>query len=98
MRYNRWVHAHQVSKSAPTGEYLTTGSFMIYGRKVNWCPACCLCLSLPPSLSSSLCLSVSLRLSVFFSLILFSGCLYTRDCRSSSTCSLTLISFLRHTN
>ncbi|XP_073950887.1 nuclear export mediator factor NEMF homolog Clbn [Choristoneura fumiferana] len=28
-----WVHAHQVSKSAPTGEYLTTGSFMIRGRK-----------------------------------------------------------------
>ncbi|KAJ8723666.1 hypothetical protein PYW07_007646 [Mythimna separata] len=28
-----WVHAAQVSKSAPTGEYLTTGSFMIRGRK-----------------------------------------------------------------
>ncbi|KAJ1673152.1 hypothetical protein EV182_005787, partial [Spiromyces aspiralis] len=28
-----WVEAHQVSKSAPTGEYLTTGSFMIRGRK-----------------------------------------------------------------
>lgn len=28
-----WVHASQVSKSAPTGEYLTTGSFMIRGRK-----------------------------------------------------------------
>ncbi|GBP78961.1 Nuclear export mediator factor NEMF homolog [Eumeta japonica] len=28
-----WVNAHQVSKSAPTGEYLTTGSFMIRGRK-----------------------------------------------------------------
>ncbi|XP_068618878.1 ribosome quality control complex subunit NEMF homolog [Battus philenor] len=28
-----WVHAHQVSKSAPTGEYLTTGSFMIRGKK-----------------------------------------------------------------
>ena len=26
-----WVFAHQVSKTAPTGEYLTTGSFMIYG-------------------------------------------------------------------
>uniref|UniRef100_A0A669BYM7 Ribosome quality control complex subunit NEMF n=1 Tax=Oreochromis niloticus TaxID=8128 RepID=A0A669BYM7_ORENI len=24
-----WVHHHQVSKTAPTGEYLTTGSFMI---------------------------------------------------------------------
>ncbi|CAG8698530.1 10699_t:CDS:2, partial [Scutellospora calospora] len=24
-----WVHADQVSKTAPTGEYLTTGSFMI---------------------------------------------------------------------
>lgn len=32
-----WVHAFQVSKSAPTGEYLTTGSFMIYGRK-NFLP------------------------------------------------------------
>ncbi|CAH0756623.1 unnamed protein product [Diatraea saccharalis] len=28
-----WVWAHQVSKSAPTGEYLPTGSFMIRGRK-----------------------------------------------------------------
>ncbi|TDH72696.1 uncharacterized protein CCR75_006046 [Bremia lactucae] len=28
-----WVHADQVSKSAPTGEYLTTGSFMIRGKK-----------------------------------------------------------------
>jgi predicted ribosome quality control (RQC) complex YloA/Tae2 family protein len=32
-----WVHASQVSKTAPTGEYLTTGSFMIYGRK-NFLP------------------------------------------------------------
>ncbi|CAK1547486.1 unnamed protein product [Leptosia nina] len=28
-----WVLGHQVSKSAPTGEYLTTGSFMIRGKK-----------------------------------------------------------------
>lgn len=28
-----WVHAEQVSKTAPTGEYLTTGAFMIRGRK-----------------------------------------------------------------
>lgn len=28
-----WVYAHQVSKTAPTGEYLTTGSFMIRGKK-----------------------------------------------------------------
>ncbi|XP_063895771.1 ribosome quality control complex subunit NEMF homolog [Helicoverpa armigera] len=28
-----WVHASQVSKSAPTGEFLTTGSFMIRGKK-----------------------------------------------------------------
>lgn len=32
-----WVHSSQVSKTAPTGEYLTTGSFMIYGRK-NFLP------------------------------------------------------------
>ncbi|KAI9314042.1 hypothetical protein BX666DRAFT_2020220 [Dichotomocladium elegans] len=32
-----WVHADQVSKSAPTGEYLTTGSFMIRGKK-NFLP------------------------------------------------------------
>eukprot|EP00892_Ulva_mutabilis_P008831 jgi/Ulvmu1/631/UM010_0001.1 len=32
-----WVHAHQVSKTAPTGEALTTGSFMIRGRK-NFLP------------------------------------------------------------
>ncbi|CEG41796.1 Predicted RNA-binding protein [Plasmopara halstedii] len=28
-----WVHADQVSKTAPTGEYLTTGSFMVRGKK-----------------------------------------------------------------
>lgn len=28
-----WVHHDQVSKSAPTGEYLSTGSFMIRGKK-----------------------------------------------------------------
>ena len=28
-----WVYHHQVSKTAPTGEYLTTGSFMIRGKK-----------------------------------------------------------------
>ncbi|GLE03101.1 hypothetical protein PINS_up011980 [Pythium insidiosum] len=28
-----WVHAEQVSKTAPAGEYLTTGSFMIRGKK-----------------------------------------------------------------
>jgi predicted ribosome quality control (RQC) complex YloA/Tae2 family protein len=30
-----WVSASQVSKSAPSGEYLTTGSFMIRGKKVT---------------------------------------------------------------
>lgn len=28
-----WVNAEQVSKSAPTGEYLATGSFMVRGNK-----------------------------------------------------------------
>jgi predicted ribosome quality control (RQC) complex YloA/Tae2 family protein len=28
-----WVTAAQVSKSAPSGEFLPTGSFMIRGRK-----------------------------------------------------------------
>lgn len=28
-----WVHSDQVSKTAPTGEYLSTGSFMIRGKK-----------------------------------------------------------------
>ena len=32
-----WVWGHQVSKSAPTGEYLTTGAFMIRGKK-NFLP------------------------------------------------------------
>ncbi|CAM6068471.1 unnamed protein product [Sphagnum tenellum] len=32
-----WVEAHQVSKTAPTGEYLTVGSFMVRGRK-NFLP------------------------------------------------------------
>lgn len=34
-----WVNANQVSKTAPTGEYLTTGSFMIRGKK-NFLPQC----------------------------------------------------------
>ncbi|CAI0467581.1 unnamed protein product [Linum tenue] len=32
-----WVYPHQVSKTAPTGEYLTVGSFMIRGKK-NYLP------------------------------------------------------------
>ncbi|CAG9466235.1 unnamed protein product [Pedinophyceae sp. YPF-701] len=32
-----WVYPHQVSKTAPTGEYLTTGSFIIRGKK-NFLP------------------------------------------------------------
>ena len=32
-----WVHADQVSKTAPSGEYLTLGSFMIRGKK-NYLP------------------------------------------------------------
>eukprot|EP01087_Luapelamoeba_hula_P012793 TRINITY_DN3609_c0_g1_i2.p1 TRINITY_DN3609_c0_g1~~TRINITY_DN3609_c0_g1_i2.p1 ORF type:complete len:1124 (+),score=235.87 TRINITY_DN3609_c0_g1_i2:56-3427(+) len=33
-----WVYDHQVSKTAPSGEYLSTGSFMIRGKK-NYLPA-----------------------------------------------------------
>ncbi|CAK0786952.1 hypothetical protein CVIRNUC_010166 [Coccomyxa viridis] len=32
-----WVHASQVSKTAPSGEYLPTGSFMVRGKK-NFLP------------------------------------------------------------
>lgn len=32
-----WVTGDQVSKTAPTGEYLTTGSFMVRGKK-NFLP------------------------------------------------------------
>ena len=32
-----WVESSQVSKTAPSGEYLTTGSFMIRGKK-NFLP------------------------------------------------------------
>ncbi|XP_069493509.1 ribosome quality control complex subunit NEMF isoform X2 [Ambystoma mexicanum] len=32
-----WVHHNQVSKTAPSGEYLTTGSFMVRGKK-NFLP------------------------------------------------------------
>ena len=32
-----WVEAHQVSKTAPSGEYLTVGSFMVRGKK-NFLP------------------------------------------------------------
>ena len=28
-----WVYKHQVSKTAPSGEYLNTGSFMVRGKK-----------------------------------------------------------------
>lgn len=38
-----WVNADQVSKSAPSGEYLPTGSFMIRGKK-NYLPPCQLVL------------------------------------------------------
>jgi len=34
-----WVNADQVSKTAPTGEFLTTGSFMIRGKKNFLMPA-----------------------------------------------------------
>jgi hypothetical protein len=37
------VWGDQVSKSAPTGEYLPTGSFMIRGKK-NYLPPCQLVL------------------------------------------------------
>lgn len=40
-----WVHSNQVSKSAPTGEYLGTGSFMIRGKK-NFLPPCHLILGM----------------------------------------------------
>ena len=40
-----WVYANQVSKTAPAGEYLSTGSFMIRGRK-NMLPPCKLELAL----------------------------------------------------
>lgn len=28
-----WVHAHQVSKTPPTGMYISTGSFIIRGKR-----------------------------------------------------------------
>lgn len=34
-----WVYSNQVSKTAPSGEYLTTGSFMIRGKKNYLSPA-----------------------------------------------------------
>lgn len=40
-----WVNADQVSKTAPTGEYLTTGSFIIKGKK-NFLPPAQLLLGL----------------------------------------------------
>lgn len=40
-----WVKPEQVTKTAPTGEYLTTGSFMIRGKK-NYLPATHLILGL----------------------------------------------------
>lgn len=40
-----WVYSHQVSKTAPTGEYLSVGSFMIRGKK-NFLPPSHLILGL----------------------------------------------------
>ncbi|KAI1080178.1 fibronectin-binding protein A N-terminus-domain-containing protein [Whalleya microplaca] len=40
-----WVNADQVSKSAPTGEYLSAGSFMVRGKK-NFLPPAQLLLGL----------------------------------------------------
>ena len=34
-----WVPAHAVSKTAPSGEYLGTGSFMVRGKKAFLPPA-----------------------------------------------------------
>ncbi|KAK5124515.1 hypothetical protein LTR85_001732 [Meristemomyces frigidus] len=34
-----WVNSDQVSKTAPTGEYLTTGGFMVRGKKNHLPPA-----------------------------------------------------------
>ena len=40
-----WVRSEQVTKTAPSGEYLSTGSFMIRGKK-NFLPPCHLILGL----------------------------------------------------
>jgi uncharacterized protein YpmB len=40
-----WVYDHQVSKTAPSGEYLPTGSFMIRGKK-NFLPPSSLVMGL----------------------------------------------------
>ncbi|EDV93885.1 nuclear export mediator factor NEMF homolog [Drosophila grimshawi] len=40
-----WVYSNQVSKTAPSGEYLGTGSFMIRGKK-NFLPSCHLIMGL----------------------------------------------------
>ncbi|ALC47929.1 Clbn [Drosophila busckii] len=40
-----WVTSEQVSKTAPTGEYLGTGSFIIRGKK-NFLPSCHLIMGL----------------------------------------------------
>lgn len=40
-----WVRSDQVSKTAPSGEYLGTGSFMIRGKK-NFLPSCHLIMGL----------------------------------------------------
>lgn len=40
-----WVNSDQVSKTAPSGEYLGTGSFMIRGKK-NFLPSCHLIMGL----------------------------------------------------
>ena len=34
-----WVHADQVSKTAPTGLYIATGSFMIRGKRNSITPS-----------------------------------------------------------
>ena len=50
-----WVHYDQVSKTAPTGEYLPTGSFMIRGRK-NFLPPHPLVRCAPIAASTPVCL------------------------------------------
>lgn len=39
MIFNNWRFFFKVSRTAPTGEYLTPGSFMIRGKK-NFLPSC----------------------------------------------------------
>uniref|UniRef100_A0A8C7QZQ3 Ribosome quality control complex subunit NEMF n=1 Tax=Oncorhynchus mykiss TaxID=8022 RepID=A0A8C7QZQ3_ONCMY len=90
-----WVHYHQVTKSAPTGEYLTTGSFMIRGKK-NYMPPSYLMMGF------SFLFKVKANVLNVFALLVSTGAYWYRASRATDTytplyVNLLVVAFMYHT-